>query len=316
MHRLEFHAMGCKMLAMVEREAPAPILQDVPAWFEEWEQVLSRFRSDSELSLLNLNDGFPFSVSQTLWDMFQASLDADGLTGSLVNPLVLPALIQAGYDRSFEQYQTGSLSFASDHWQDSSGLSFALACPGSAVPALRNVVADAQTRTICIPKGALLDFGGVAKGWAAGQAVERLQGFGPALVSAGGDIAVSGPLSDGEAWSIGVEDPFQPGSYLETIYLEHGGVATSGRDYRRWTRGGQAQHHIIDPRIGLPAKTDILTATVIAPTVMAAEALAKAVLISGSHAGLAWLDSDKDWAGLLVLENGQRLYSRQLEQYL
>ena len=49
---------------------------------------------------------------------------------------------------------------------------------------------------------------------------------------------------------------------------------------------------------------------------MRAEAIAKAVLISGSQAGLAWLDSDEELAGLLVLDNGQRLYSRNLDRYL
>jgi hypothetical protein len=49
---------------------------------------------------------------------------------------------------------------------------------------------------------------------------------------------------------------------------------------------------------------------------MLAEALAKAVLISGSEAGLAWLDSDSSLAGLLILENGQLLYSRNIEMCL
>ena len=161
-----------------------------------------------------------------------------------------------------------------------------------------------------------LDFGGVAKGWAAHQAMERLREVGPALVSAGGDIAISGHLSNDEAWSIDIEDPFTSNSFLETIYLESGGIATSGKDYHNWTHNGKHQHHIIDPNTGLPAETDILTATVIAPTAMQAEAMAKAVMISGSRAGISWLDGDKTLAGLLILENGLRLDSRNLRNYL
>lgn len=195
---------------------------------------------------------------------------------------------------------------------------FALDLPSgsSRVPTLADVVADAEAQTIRVPAGAHLDFGGVAKGWAANQAMLALSTYGSALFSAGGDIAVSGPRANGDAWDISVEDPFEPGAFMEMLYLERGGVATSGKDYRNWMRAGVPQHHIIDPRTGLPAETDIITATVIAPTAMHAEALAKAVLISGSEAGLAWLDSDDSLAGLLVLENGQRIYSRNLGLYL
>ena len=146
--------------------------------------------------------------------------------------------------------------------------------------------------------------------------MHALSVHGPALFSAGGDIAISGPRADGEPWQIDVDDPFQPGGYIETLYLERGGVATSGKDYRHWIRAGILQHHIIDPRTGLPADTDVLTATIIAPTSLLAEAFAKAVMISGSEVGLAWLDADNRLAGLLVLENGQRVYSRNVGEYL
>ena len=121
-----------------------------------------------------------------------------------------------------------------------------------------------------------------------------LRANGASLVDAGGDIAVSGLNSEGDAWPIGIEDPFQPDVNFEMLYLEDGGVATSGKDYRHWRQNGKLQHHIIDPATGLPAETDVLTATVIAPTVMKAEAIAKGIMISGSRDGLSWLDSDEN----------------------
>ena len=303
MHDHEFHAMGCKNLGIVDAEVRPSILDDVPVWFEEWEQTLSRFRLDSELSQLNQKAtlGSPVQVSQVLWDVFQTSQEAEQLTGGLVNPLILDALVLAGYEKSFNRLQIERTPYLSE--------------TNLPIPLLKDVFADELTKTICLPNDAHLDFGGVAKGWAAHQSVERLKMTGPTLVSAGGDIEVSGPRSDGESWVIGVEDPFNSGSYLEYIYLDSGGVATSGKDYRFWKRNGLIQHHIIDPETGLPAETDILTATVIAPTVMQAEAMAKAIMISGSQAGISWLDSDETLAGLLVLENGERLHSRNLGNY-
>jgi FAD:protein FMN transferase len=294
--------MGCGILGLLDCDFPPDSLASLPAQFEEWEQVLSRFRGDSELCQLNQRAGTPVAVSQVLWDVFQAALEANQLTNGLVNPLILDALVYAGYDQSFDKLQSMGPGFYPE-----------LDVP---VPSLNDITTDATKRSITLAKGTRLDFGGIGKGWAAERAAQALQVVGPTLVSAGGDIAVSGLRANGEAWTVDVEDPFHAGAFLETLYIEHGGVATSGKDYRHWTKAGIEQHHIIDPHTGLPAETDILTATVVAPSAMIAEAIAKAVLISGSEAGMAWLESDDSLAGLLILENGQLLYSKGLEQYL
>jgi thiamine biosynthesis lipoprotein len=94
------------------------------------------------------------------------------------------------------------------------------------------------------------------------------------------------------------------------------GVATSGTDYRRWKQGGHWNHHIIDPRTGIPAQTDVVTATVVAPDAMQAEMAAKVALISSSEQGLAWIESNPQFAALLVLETGEILMSSRMEQFL
>ena len=127
---------------------------------------------------------------------------------------------------------------------------------------------------------------------------------------------MSRPLTNGEPWRIGLDDPFQPERHVEMLYLERGGVATSGRDHRYWRRAGLLQHHIIDPRTLLPASTDVTSATVIAPTVMQAEALAKAALISGSEAGLEMIDGRPEAEAILVLDSGKMRYSANIETYL
>ncbi len=295
--------MGSRMVAIVDASERPEQLDQLPAQFEAWEQVLSRFRNDSELCQLNRQAGRPVPVSEVLWDVFEAARQADQRTGGLVNPLILDALLEAGYDRSFDQLDGSTLD--PEPWSD--------AVP---VSPLLSIVAEPGTRTLHLPPGAQLDFGGVAKGWAAHQAMLSLKPHGPALVSAGGDIAISGPRSDGEPWEIDVEDPINRGGYLGSVFVAEGGIATSGRDYRRWTRGGAAQHHIIDPHTGRPAQTNVLTATVLAPDAMAAEALAKAMFMVGAAAALEWLDADDQLAGLLVLEDGRQVKSRNLQLYL
>jgi len=72
------------------------------------------------------------------------------------------------------------------------------------------------------------------------------------------------------------------------------------------------QHHIIDPRSGQPAITDVLAATVIAPHAQQAEVATKMALILGTQAGIAWLDARPQLAGLLIREDGQVLLSKRM----
>ena len=135
-------------------------------------------------------------------------------------------------------------------------------------------------------------------------------------MEAGGDIAVSGPRRNGAPWPIGVADPHLPESDLAVLALERGGVATSGRDYRRWRQDGVWRHHILDPRTGQPAVTEVLSATVVAPSATEAEVAAKAALILGEAAGLAWIEAAPGCAAMLVLDDGRLRHSRGLEACL
>jgi FAD:protein FMN transferase len=299
MQRLDFRAMGCHMLAALDADKrPAPF-EAVPAWFEAWEQTFSRFRADSELSQLNRRAGQWVRVSTGLWEVTHLALVAARWTDGLFSPTILNALEGAGYDRTFDEIA-------------------AAAQPVVAQPdgQWRSIQRQSLKRSIYLPPRARLDLSGIVKGWAADRAAKKLGVCGPALIDAGGDIAVSGPRADGSPWPIGVTNPFQPDQPFETLKVAQGGVATSGKDYRRWLRAGEWQHHLIDPRTGLPARNDVLSVTVIAPTAFEAEVAAKVIAISGSEQGLAWLDEQPGYAALVVGKDGQAVYSAQMENYL
>lgn len=303
-HRLPFRAMGCEMLAILEQDTESMplILNDIPAWFEEWEETFSRFRLNSELSRLNRTFDQPVEVSEAFWDVFQTALWADELTEGLVTPTVMDAVIEAGYDRSFNDipaYQSDAMrpTLIQNH-------------------PLSMIVTDPCAHTVNLPHGVRLDFGGLAKGWAAHQTVERLQEYGPCLMNAGGDIALSGPQADGKPWPIGVSNPFQAGTDLEVLHLKRCGVASSGKDRRHWNRNGTPRHHIINPFTGLPAETDLLRVTAVAPTVLEAEAVAKTAFILGRQKGLEWIESRPAFACVMILEDGELILSRKMQEYL
>ena len=313
MQRIEFRAMGCAMLAAVDSEAAhaADQLAQAPRWFEEWEQCLSRFRPDSELSLLNASAAQATPVSMDLWEVVQAALHAASATEGLVTPTLLPALEAAGYDRTFEQIGAGDLRPPVTDWRGANSYS-----PPEPVADWRSIRASHRGRALLLPAGTRLDLGGIAKGWAADKAARRLRACGPALVDAGGDIAVSGPRADGQPWPIAIGNPLHPDKHLAVLAVAGGGVATSGRDYRRWRSGDEWRHHILDPRTGRPAQTDVLSATVVARSAVEAETAAKAALILGSEAGMAWLETRPSCAGLLVLEDGEMSSSRRMADFI
>ncbi len=304
MQSIAFRAMGCQMHAFLNSEADdaAALLQSVPDWFAEWERILSRFRADSELSALNGQAGAGWvCVSPTLWAVVNEALVAARMSDGLVTPAVLPVMEMVGYDRDFTQVKNG-VAVADP---------VAVAPPGD----WRAVRLDPVRRAVMLPPGMRLDLGGIAKGWAAEQAARRLARYGPALVDAGGDIAVHGVRVGGEPWTIGVDDPLRPGEPLTILLLTGGGVATSGRDVRYWRQGDVERHHIIDPRLGAPAQTDVLSATVVAPSLREAEVAAKVVMILGSQAGMQWLNTRPSLAGLLVTETRDMLYTSTLDRY-
>jgi len=271
-----------------EAEAAAAI-QGIKNWFDEVESRLSRFRPDSDLSKLNRTDGNSFYASPMLIEVLGAAVAAAEATNGLFDPTVLPALMAAGYDRSFELLgqSTGSPSEPRPPAQVS----------------WRDIDIDARAGTVRIPAGCALDLGGIAKGWTVDKAAERLQGFANFAVDAGGDLVVRGTQAGGAPWTVGVQNPFALEDDLLVLTVRNAGVATSTTARRNWVRDGQKQHHIIDPRTGSPAATGVTAVTVISRSVARSEVLAKTALLLGSDEGCAFLQAQPDAEGLLVLDD-------------
>jgi thiamine biosynthesis lipoprotein len=222
--------------------------------------------------------------------VLQLSLEMDEYSHGLVTPVVLDALEAAGYEVSFNPGQVFLNSLT----------------PPRHIPTfeLSDIEFRVSSREVKMPTGMRLDFGGVAKGWAAHQAMQRLSTYGPVLVNAGGDISISSPRQNGVPWKVGIIDPLQPEVDIVHLSITAGGLATSGKDYRTWRQDGVLRHHIIDPRTGEPAVTDILTSSVYAATIMEAEAAAKILFISGSEEENPWLLEHSRIAVLQVMDDG------------
>lgn len=151
------------------------------------------------------------------------------------------------------------------------------------------------------PDGRLsFDPSGLVKGWAVQQVfdglVERLARLGryDLLFSAGGDIIVGCARTDTPDWTIGIEDPRDRSQIRLSVPLRRGAVATSGTAARG--------PHIIDPVTGVPAR-DLLSATVIGPSLLWADVYATAAFVRGRQAA-TWATTLSDHAVVLIDRNG------------
>ena len=142
------------------------------------------------------------------------------------------------------------------------------------------------------------------------------------MVDADGDIAIA--LQHGETWQIGIPHPFDAAVDLAVLELaglaprggQHFGVATSGTSVHRWPAADGDRHHLIDPRTGRPAVTDVVQATVLAGSAAEAEAFAKSVVIVGSEDALRLLDRPALGGTVLLTERGEILATPSLTRWL
>ncbi len=246
----------------------------------EIDLAASRFRDDSELSRLQPDTWTP--ASPLFARALTVARDAAELTDGLVDPTVGQAMRDLGYDRTYRLISRDGPAVTvvgrPGGWQR-------IAVDGTLVRA---------------PVG--LDLGATAKGLAADLAAERASEVsGSVLVSLGGDLAVAGS----QAWPVLVTDTADPESTDQSgqvITLFRGGLATSGTRARRWTRGGQVMHHLLDPRTALPTTGPWQTASVLAETCVLANVASTAAIVAGEDAE-RWL-ADHGFSARLVRTDG------------
>lgn len=142
--------------------------------------------------------------------------------------------------------------------------------------------------------GQSVDLGGVGKGYAADKVLEVIAGYGisSAFVNLGGNVAAMGAKPDGSAWHIGIRHPREENSLIGVVSVAERSVVTSG-DYQRYFIGkdGKRYHHILDPNTGHPAESGLISATVVADSSSAADALSTALFVAGMRKGVGFLGS-------------------------
>ena len=166
--------------------------------------------------------------------------------------------------------------------------------PAEELEALRGVVGmDMITLAdgaVSLPAGAMLDFGALAKGYAADLCREKLEQAGlSGILSLGGNIQTVGTKPDGSDWVIGVQDPDDAGHYVLTLRLTGTKAAVTSGDYQRYfMENGVRYCHILDPETLSPVRNSLRAVTVVADEGLLADGLSTALFVLGREAGEAY----------------------------
>jgi thiamine biosynthesis lipoprotein len=252
--------------------------------------ILSDYKPDSELNQISQN---PLKISDDLFRVLAASQrlaeETDGAFDVTLGPVI----------RLWRQARKNSRLPDSD----------ALRKAGSRC-GYRKLHLDAANRTATFDQpGMQLDVGGIAKGYAADEALAALKQLGirRALVAASGDLAFGDPPPGQGGWKIGV------GSFDRVLELSNAAVSTSGDAEQHVDAEGKRYSHIIDPatRMGL---TSGITVTILAPRGIDADGISTAVSVLGLERGMAFVEKQAGAAAVIVTREGEVVESRRLRQ--
>lgn len=249
------------------------MLDDAVALADRCEARWSRFLPTSDLSRLNAAQGAPVEVDPLTIVLIGAMREGASVTAGDYSPLLLPGVIAAGYGASVTAPDLVTVL-----------------PPGSTIGGdLADIRIEATTVTL--PPRMTLDAGGIGKGLAADLVVAALleAGAAGALAEIGGDIAVGGEAPDGIAWRLAVEDPWDATRPRALVRIPQGSLVTSSQRKRRFPAPTGDHHHLIDPRTGMSAVTDVQTASVVAVSGARAEAIAKSGFLRPLDEFLRWV---------------------------
>lgn len=173
----------------------------------------------------------------------------------------------------------------------------------------QHIVVDTAASTVYLDKkGVQIDLGGIIKGYAADKAAEVLMknGIDSGIVAVAGDIRLFGSQPDGRPWHVGIQNPRQRDEndeLLATVFLDAGGLSTSGDYQRYFIDKGVRYHHLLNPQTGYPQSL-CRSVTIVAPNATLTDSLATGIFILGPEKGLAVLEKLK-MGGIIVDKDGR-----------
>lgn len=269
---------------------------------------LSAFDPESMVSAINRSESAP--VDQHIKDVYDMSLLVYNRSNGMFDPTISP-LIQAW-------------GFGKGH------------TPTADTARVEDLLERTGLLKTHIEKGRMykdnpdieFNFSAIAKGYGVDEAAKAFisRGCKDFMLEVGGEIVCRGLNPEGKKWKILIETPdeeflhryFSEDNHPQitedlVVELSNEALATSG-NYRNYFENESGTYgHTISPKSGRPVRTDILSASVVAPTCMEADAMATACMALGSFDAMVMLD-ETGLAGAFILDNGDILLSKHMKE--
>jgi thiamine biosynthesis lipoprotein len=257
----------------------------------EIERRMSAFLPDSDISRVNAAAGIePVRVHDDVFGVIQRAVEIAELSGGAFDPTVGPLTFLWGITgdnpRVPSQEEVDAV-LPLINWQD--------------------IVLDPQARTVFLRRpGMALDLGAIAKGYAADEsvAIVRDARLLRALIDLGGNVVTFGIKEDRTPWRVGLQNPLGArGQFIGVISGWDMTVVTSGVNERYFTHEGEHFHHLFSPFDGFPARTGLLSATIVTEVSMDADALSTAIFVLGYERGRALIEPLEGVEAVFVFED-------------
>lgn len=250
--------------------------------------------TDAQSEIARLNETGSAALSEETAALLAAALELSRRTDGAFDPTVYPLVRLWGF--------TGETQAV----PGSAELQRAIAAVGT-----ENVLQSGQNVTL--RNSAMLDFGGIAKGYAAEKCVKLLEAAGieAALLSLGGNVQTVGTKPDGSAWAVGIADPENPTQAIATLTFTGSlALVTSGGYQRYFEEDGVRYHHILDPKTGYPVRSGLASVTILAESGALADALSTALFVMGLDAAAEFWRGSDDFEAVFVTGGG-KIYATQ-----
>ncbi|NDV47830.1 FAD:protein FMN transferase [Paludibacter sp. 221] len=299
---------GTYYLVTYQQPQGEDLQNKIESRMREFEQSLSTFEPNSVISRINKNDASVLTdhYFETMYKMAQqVSEKTDGAFDITVAPLV----------------NAWGFGFGNRSRKDTPDVEAMLQYTGYEKIRLEN------HRLIKDDSRIMLDASAIAKGYSSDIVAQLLEenGCKNYMVEIGGEVRCKGVNPKGEKWKIGINKPVDDATNTQSeieavVAISNVGLATSGNYRQFYYRGDKKYSHTIDPRTGYPVNHSLLSATVIAPTCMQADAYATAFMVLGKDKALEVCGSVPDMECFLIYAddkgNNQIVYTKGFEKYL
>lgn len=291
----QFHMNTEFEITVYSRLPGLQVQSRVQAAFNEVRRIEARYSSwtpGTRVYQLNQQKSLPLEEEDRL--ILQKCLEMAEISGGCFDVTVLPLMGAWGFrDKKYRIPSPAELQSALKR-----------------VNVRQNLVLGSEEARLL--NDAMLDLGGILKGYAVDRAVQVLkeQGFSAGIVNAGGNLLAFGSKSPREPWIIGIRHPRRPQDLFAAYAIgPDTAFATSGDYERFFMLNGVRYHHIMDPISGHPVSNSIVSVTVIHPSAFMTDGLSTSLFVMGITKGLAFAEDQQLPVLFIYEQNGSLKYT-------